>query len=156
MTLTQLADKHQKELNQARPLLFKVAPLTATICWIYVFINILLFFSFFFYHRPIIKLLIVNNVLTFQFWGVLFLAVASFGLYSLLTNHWNRIRRALLAGIVVKMAWLTTLIIFTAHNFRQGIFITILWGFFAAIQAATYIFFLPEITAGRDNEQQSK
>lgn len=147
-------NKKTKELlDKARPSLFKVAPLSATICWIFVIINMFVFYSLFFAYRPTVTLFLVNNFLNFQVWGLAFLVLGFIGAYTLIKNQWNNVRKTLLVGIIVKMAWEITLILRIFKD-KNTILTAVLWGFFAAIQCATYIFFLPEITDGRDNEQQ--
>lgn len=145
--------KTQKDLAKARPSLFKVAPLTATICWIFAAINVFVAYSLWFAYRPTVKLFLVNNFFNFQVWAIAFLVLAFIGTYNLLKNHWNGVRKTLLAGIIVKVAWEITLILRIFQN-KNTILLAVLWGFFALVQVATYIFFLPEITEGRDNEQQ--
>lgn len=140
-------------LDKARPKLFRIAPLTAVICWMFAIINVFVFYSLFFAYRPTVSLFLVNNFLNFQVWGLAFLALSIIGIYNLLKNNWNGIRKTLLAGILIKIAWEITLLLRIFQN-KNTILLAVLWGFFAAIQCATYIFFLPEITSGRDNEQQ--
>lgn len=142
-----------KDLAKARPSLFKIAPLTATICWLFALINVFLFYSLFFTYRPTTHLFLVNNFLNFQVWGIAFLVLGIIGVYNLIKNYWNGVRRTLLVGVIVKMAWEITLVLRVFQN-KNTILLTVLWGFFALVQMATYVFFLPEITEGRDNEQQ--
>lgn len=144
---------HKKQLNAARPSLFKIAPLTATICWLFVFINIFVGYALFFAYRPTVSLFLVNNFLNFQVWGLAFWLLTVIGAYCLVRNNWNGIRATLLAGIIIKGAWEITLVLRIFQN-KNTVLLAILWGFFAAIQCATYVYFLPEITEGKDNEQQ--
>jgi hypothetical protein len=140
-------------LNRARPSLFKVAPLTATICWLFAVINVFVFYSLYYAYRPTVALFLVNNFLNFQVWGLAFLSLAFIGAYNLIKNNWNATKKTLLVGLVIKIAWEITLVLRVFQD-KATILTAVLWGFFAAIQCATYIFFLPEITSGRDNEQQ--
>lgn len=135
----------EKELQKARPSLRTVTPLAHAVLQIYAYFNILLGISFLFaldqskIQNP---LLIVNDVLSYKFWGVVFIGIGILKLYSLYTNNWNLSRKSLLVGVSIKAAWTLALVV---RSFTESgtWFITLIWLALAAVQISTFIFFLP-------------
>lgn len=138
------ASIHTK-LQSARPPLKLIAPLTYHICLGFVWVNIILGLGLFFLldsSRLSSPLLLINNVLTFDVWGALFIGLAAFITYGLIKNNWELIKVSMLMGLTVKITWLTMLIIRVFEN-PSTILLVSIWLFFAYIQAITYIYFLP-------------
>lgn len=135
----------EKELQKARPSLRTVTPLAHAVLQIYAYFNILLGLSFIFaldqakIENP---LLIVNEVLNYKFWGYVFIGIGTLKLYALYSNNWNLARKSLLVGVSIKAAWALALIV---RSFTESgtWFITLIWLALAAVQIATFIFFLP-------------
>lgn len=144
-----------KDLAKARPSLFRIAPLTATICWLFAVVNFFVFYCLFFVFRPKVPLLFVTNFFNFQVWGLAFLIIGLIGGWTLIRNNWNATRKTLMAGVIVKSAWEITLIYRVFYD-KQTMLTAIMWGFLTFVQVATYVFFMPEVTEGRDSEQQSR
>lgn len=132
----------RSKLLEARPKLSAVAPLTHAICWGYVVINLLLGTGMYFLYETSIPLS-VANVLSYQAWGVLFGSLGVLGAWGLLRNNWKLTKRLLIWGLALKAIWAIALII-RCIAAPQTILITAVWLFFAYIQAATYIYFLPK------------
>lgn len=142
-------NKVMREIMHARPKLRIVSPISFWIILILAFFNLALGTTFLFgldINRFSNSLLIVNSILTFQFWGVVFIAIGLVKLYSLWKNNWELARTSLIIGVSVKAAWMVglTIRIFVSPG---TFFVDLLWITVALIQMSTYIFFLPPSAA---------
>lgn len=141
---------HQK-IKQARPPLYTIAPLTFSICWGYAIVNLLLGVGLFLLYKPAVPIA-VANILSYQWWGITFFTIGAISVWSLTRNEWHTTRNLLLIGLIAKSIWAIALVI-RCFVEPQTIIITIVWLFFAYIQAVTYIYFTPKIngesTGGR-------
>jgi hypothetical protein len=131
-----------KRLKQARPSLFKVAPLVYCICWGFAIVNLLIALGMatFVATKPIA----IAQLLTYRQWGAVFGLLAIVGAYSLSSNNWKLARNVMLAGLAVKAVWLVALIA-RAFIVPSTLLITAVWLFIAYVQALTYVYFLPKI-----------
>lgn len=135
----------EKELKKARPSLRTVTPLAHAVLQIYAYFNILIGISFLFaidQSKITNPLLIVNEITNYKFWGMVFIGIGVLKLYSLYTNNWNLSRKSLLVGVSIKAAWTLALIVRSLSESGTW-FITLIWLALAAVQIATFIFFLP-------------
>lgn len=132
-----------KKIREIRPRLKEVSPLAASILLGYGVINILLGIGMLFYVNPSPEAVfaIVNSVVTFQVWGVVFILLGLAKLYGYFRNDWNFMKGLLVAGLSVKAAWAIALFI----RFLDGgsILLLVIWLFFAYVQLVTYIHFIP-------------
>lgn len=134
-----------KEIKDARPSLRIVSPLAYWIILIFGVFNILLGTTLYLaldQKRFTASLIIVNDVFTFQFWGLLFVTIGLLKLFSLYRNNWKLARNTLLMGISVKAAWAIVLTIRTFVS-PGTLFLDFIWVALALIQITTYIFFMP-------------
>lgn len=135
----------KKQLQEARPRLKMVSPLVHWIISIYAYFNIIFGLSLLFavdQSKISASLLIVNNILSYKFWGIVFIAVGILKLFALKTNNWDLSRRSLLVGVSIKAAWAVALVIRSLTS--PGTFlVSIIWVALAAIQMVTFIFFMP-------------
>jgi hypothetical protein len=146
----------QKQIQQARPRLRQVTPLVHWIITVYAYFNILLGISLFLavdQSKITASLIIVNDIFSYKFWGIVFIAIGILKLFALKTNNWDLSRKSLLVGVSIKAAWALALII---RSFTSpGTFlVTIIWFALAAIQIITFIFFMPPSIA--TNKQGKK
>lgn len=135
----------QKQLRNARPRLKVVSPLAHAVVMIFGIINILLGVSLFFaidQSKIPTSLIIVNEVFNYHFWGIIFIVLGSIKLISLKLNNWNLSRKSLLLGVAVKAAWALALVVRALASPGTWL-IAILWIALAAIQIATFIYFMP-------------
>ena len=135
----------QRQLRHARPSLKLVSPLAHAVVLIFGLFNLFLGISLIFaidQDRITSPLIIVNDVFNFRFWGIVFILLGSFKLASLKWNSWTASRRSLLLGVAVKSAWAFALIIRSTTNSGTWL-ITLMWVALAAIQIATFIYFMP-------------
>lgn len=134
-----------KELHKARPKLRTVTPLAHAVLLVYAFFNIFLGVSLFVtidQSRITSPLLIVNDVFSYKFWGVLFVVLGLFKLFALKTNNWDLSRKSLLVGVAIKAAWALALVVRSTANAGTWL-ITLMWLALAAVQIVTFIFFMP-------------
>lgn len=135
----------EKQIQHARPKLRVVSPISHWIVMIMAFFNIILGISLWFLvdeSRVSASLLIVNDLFTFKFWGVVFILIGIVKLYALLTNNWNLARKSLFLGVSVKAAWMVALIIRILIS-PGTILVSLLWATIALLQIGGYIWFLP-------------
>ena len=138
--------KHQ--LQEARPKLKIVSPLAYWVVLVMGWFNIILGATFIIgidATRFTAPLLIVNEVLTFDFWGVVFILIGIIKLYSLKVNNWKLSRSTLFLGVSVKAAWMIAL---TIRSFISPgtLLLNILWVTVALLQIGAYIWFMPPST----------
>lgn len=147
------------ELNELRHRLYKVSPLVFAITGIYIGMNIVIgiaMITAFDQSRVVASLLIVNQLLTYKFWGCVFLALAAFQGWSLYKNNWKYIKLSLLSGVVVKTFWAVGLCLRAVVE-NGTLLIALPWITLALIQIATVVFFLPPVYDFRevDNEDDN-
>lgn len=135
----------EKEIQKARPSLKMVTPLAHAIILVFAVFNILFGLSLFFaidQTKITASLLIVNNVFSYKFWGVVFILIGLLKLFALKTNNWDLSRKSLIVGVAIKAAWAVALVV---RSFTSpGTFlVSIIWVALAAIQISTFIFFMP-------------
>lgn len=135
----------EKQLQHARPRLKLVSPLAHWTVLVMAWFNILLGSAMLLVldHRIFSSpLLIVNDVFTFQFWGILFLGLGLLKLWSLKINDWRLSRNTLLLGVAVKAAWMVALT-FRSVIEPQTLFINLCWITIALLQMGAYVYFMP-------------
>jgi hypothetical protein len=135
----------QHELAKARPTLRQVSPLSHYFVLIMAVFNIVLGLTLIYgidKSRLSASLIIVNNIFSYHFWGVVFITIGIIKLFALKTNNWGLSRKSLLLGVSVKAAWAVALT-FRIFISPGTVFITACWLCIAALQMACYIFFMP-------------
>jgi hypothetical protein len=138
-------DTLQKQLHKARPKLKMVSPMAYWTVMVMAIFNLLLGASLFLLvdeTRLSASLIIVNDFLTYKFWGAVFIAIGFIKVYSLLSNDWNLARKSLIIGVAVKAAWSVALIVRVLVS-PGTFFLTLLWVTVAMLQMGAYIWFLP-------------
>ncbi len=146
----------EKQIQKARPLLKTVTPLAHWIITIFAYFNIFLGISLFFavdQSKITASLIIVNDIFSYKFWGIVFIAIGILKLFALKTNNWDLSRKSLLVGVSIKAAWALALVIRSLTS-PGTLLVTIIWFALAAIQIVTFIFFMPPGIA--TNKQEKK
>jgi hypothetical protein len=139
----------EHQIKKARPTLRQVSPLSHWVVLIMGVFNIVLGLTLLFNidkNRLSASLIIVNNILTYEFWGIVFISIGLIKLYALISNNWNLSRKTLILGVSVKAMWSVALI-FRIFISPGTLFITSTWLCIAALQMACYIFFMPPNTS---------
>jgi hypothetical protein len=139
-------------ISKARPRLILASPLTAFICWGYAGINLMLGTGIFFFYAPTGRLTVVDWV-PVDVWGLIFFGMGLAGLYGLVRNSWDLIRRMQLMGLVVKAWWAIALVLRCIEDPRT-VLITTVWLFFAYVQFGAYMFFLPNSLSDHDGRKR--
>lgn len=145
-----MTDKFKKQIQKARPSLKTVSPLAHWTMMVMAVFNLLLGAALFFSLDSIRfneSLLIVNNLLTFKFWGLVFFIIGLLKLYSLKTNNWELARHTLIVGVAIKATWAVALTI-RAFVSPGTFFVDLIWVTLAALQMGAYIHFLPPQLVG--------
>lgn len=135
----------KRQIREARPKLKMVSPLAHWTVTIMAVFNLLLGLSLFVLvdqTRLSAPLLIVNSLLTYKFWGAVFIGVGLLKLYSLWSNRWELARASLFLGVTIKAAWAVALIIRVLVS-PGTFFLTLLWVTVALLQMGAYVWFLP-------------
>ena len=145
----------ERKIREVRPKLRRIRPLPYWIIVIYALFNLILGFSLFIafdQQRLSASLLIVNEVLTYRVWGVVFMGLGILKLFSLFTNNWELSRRTLLVGVVIKAAWAIAL---TVRSFVSPgtLILNLMWVSLALIQVVTFIFFVPPVHKEQKNDK---
>jgi hypothetical protein len=130
------------QIKSVRPSLYAVAPLTYCICWGYAVANVLLGAGIFFLYETTVPLA-VANIFSYQVWGIIFMSLGFSKAFGLLTNNWQLVKQLQFGGLMVKSIWAIALVI-RCFSAPPTIVITVIWLFFAFIQAVTYIYFIPK------------
>ena len=143
-----MSHKLDTQIQHARPSLRSVSPLPFWVVLIMAIFNIFLGASFLFSvdaERVSAPLLIVNEIFTYQFWGIVFILIGLLKLWALKTNNWALTRSSLLVGVSVKAAWTVAL---TIRSFISPgtLLLNILWVTIALLQIGAYIWFMPPST----------
>ena len=136
------------ELAKARPNLRTVSPLAYYIVLIMAVFNIALGFTLMFAidrHRLSASLIIVNELLSYTFWGIVFIFIGILKVWALASNNWSLARKTLLIGVSIKAMWAIALI-FRIFITPGTVFITLCWLCIAALQMSCYVFFMPPNT----------
>lgn len=148
----------EKQLQAARPRLAVASPLAFWIVMIFGVFNILLGLSFVFaldQGRFTASLLIVNNIFSYDRWGMIFIVLGVVKLFSLYTNNWNLSRNSLFIGVAIKAGWAIALIIriFVSPG---TLFVMLVWVTLAAVQICTFIFFMPPSIGSYKQRKQDR
>lgn len=139
--------KRLDHLNEYTPRLRGLAPLTFWSTLVFASLNFLIGISLFFEldaNRVSASLLIVNDILSYQFWGVVFFALGVGKYYALYANKWNLTKKLMLGGVAVKAGWTIALVV-RAMISPGTILVALLWLALAVIQVFIVIFFVPSL-----------
>lgn len=117
----------------------KIPPLTASLCWGFAVVNIMLGIGIALLYETTVPLAIAN-VLTYQVWGLIFIALGVVGAFALYTGRVKLIKNIQLLSVLVKAIWLAALAI-RCIFYPQTIIITLVWAFFVYVQIMVYIHF---------------
>lgn len=144
----------EQKLRRARPRLSEVAPLTNAIVLSFIVGNAIIGIGLWLMPPPMFcgcHLAVVNNIFSFKFYGALFGLLSLALLYGWAINDWRWLRRALLAGVLLKALWTFALIF--ALNTAANLSILGTWLTLTAIQIAAYVYFVPVPGANNDGKQ---
>lgn len=142
-----------KKIRQARPRLRDVAPLTTAIVVGYAFMNTTLGVLLFLTQARTRNLVVVNDVLTYQFWGTCFVILGLAMFIALKMNVWSVIKKTLIVGVFLKSWWLFALIVRLLSGHQENALLLCIWLFLTYIQVVTYIHFIPSSGVGKTKKE---
>ena len=140
-----MSETLKQKIREARPSLRAISPMSFWFIALMGAFNILLGISLFLTLdelRISAPLIIVNELLTYKLWGVVFITLGFVKLLTLRANNWKWARRSLILGVSLKATWMVALII-RALTSPGTVFLGLLWATVALTQIICYIFFLP-------------
>lgn len=129
-------------IRKARPKLSVVSPLATRLIGGFGVFNVLLGLVLY-QLRVGSTLILINNIFSFQFWGVIYALIGIAHLVSLKVNSWKGARYSLFAGVAIKSLFLAALVIQTLEHGAANLSILVIWAFLAYVQAMVYVFFSP-------------
>lgn len=137
-----MAESIDKKIEKARPRLSIVAPLTHAIIVCFIFGNILIGYGLFTTHvgETARRVPIVNDYLTFEVYGVMFMSLTVLMAYGLFKNNWALLRKSLIFGVLLKSVWTVALVFAVLRG--GSIAILGAWATLLALQMVTYIYFV--------------
>lgn len=83
---------------------------------------------------------IINDIFTYQFWGLLFLANGLVQLYTLVRHNDKIIRVSLVSGMVLQTFWMVALAVRQFESFDSNIFLLIFFGIILYIKFGVYLY----------------
>lgn len=83
---------------------------------------------------------IINDIFTYQFWGLLFLANGLIQLYTLVRHNDKLIRISLLSGMILQTFWMVALAVRQFESFDSNIFLLIFFGIILYIKFGVYLY----------------
>lgn len=139
----------ESKLQEIRPPLASVAPLTAKIVVGFAVANLILGVTLFNQEGgQVSRLAIVDSTFPLWFHAGVFFVLGLFMLYAYIKNDWKLIKHSLVVGIFVKMTWMFSLIFLLSSGGNPTILVA--WAFFTYIQVVTYLYFTPKLAQGDD------
>lgn len=133
----------KQQIRQARPKLRLVSPLAASIVVGFGIMNIVLGFGLATQRVRTVDLMVINEIMTYGVWGVVFMAVGLISLIAYARNNWKVMRIMLVFGVFLKLWWLAALTLRLVAGHYDNILFICLWGMLAFVQIVTYIHFMP-------------
>lgn len=83
---------------------------------------------------------IINEVFTYQFWGVLFFLSGLLQLYALIKHNNRLIRISLMMGVILQTFWMIALVVRQVESFDSNIFLLIFFGIILYIKFGVYLY----------------
>lgn len=148
--------KKLDHLNENTPRLRSLAPLSFWIVFVFATLNLLIGISLYTTAdtgRLSAPLIIVNDILSYKLWGVLFVLLGIGKYASLYYNKWDLTKKLMLGGVVMKSAWSIALIIRVFVS-PGSILVALLWFALMAIQIFTVIYFVPTLVMRRETDSE--
>lgn len=131
-------------IKEARPRLILVSPLAAKIIIIFAVINVLLGLSLATTQATLTTpLAVAPSPGFYQLWGLLFGLLGLVMFWAYRRNSWRIMRHTMVVGMAFKFAWAIALVVRYVSGEFTNPFVLIVWVGLAAIQAVTYVHFMP-------------
>lgn len=128
----------RQQINQARPPLRAVAPLTSGIVLTFGLANLVMGSGMWWLQAPS---LLITSLTPWKLWAVIYFIMGLVMLYGHWRNDWGLMRGAMIVGVLVKLLWWVGVVL--SLQSPGGVVIFGLWTSFMVIQILTYVFFIP-------------
>ena len=83
---------------------------------------------------------IINDVLTYQFWGILFFLNGLVQLYTLVRHNDRLIRISLMSGMILQTFWMIALAVRQIESFDSNIFLLIFFRIILYVKFGVYLY----------------
>lgn len=143
-----MSSEIEKKIASVRPSLKQFSPLIYRATLGFAVFNFLLGAAMLFYQVSTNDFFIVNEVLSFQFWGTMFGLAGLFQTVALVKNDREWIRASLITGVFLKLWWVLALGLRQLIDLDSNMFLLIMFTFILYIQLCIYFYF-DEITIQR-------
>lgn len=140
----------KQQIRQARPKLKDISPLAASIVVGFGIMNMILGFGLFTSRVRTVDLMVINNITTYEVWGVVFALAGMISLLAYKANSWKWMRLMLVFGVFLKTWWLAALAIRLIAGHYDNILFISLWGMLAFVQIMTYVHLIPGAKKGKN------
>ena len=128
-------------INKKLPKLIHVSRPTAWQVLIFAIFNVVLGISMLTSKAKTLELLIVNDLMTLQFWGYVYLVLGSLLFIGFFANSWNLMRFTNVAALFVKLFWVIGLTARQIETPDSNLFLIIMFSALAAQQINLVLFF---------------
>lgn len=115
-------------------------PLISYIMKGFVAFNIILGIGLFSNVARTAQFFIINEIFTYQFWGVLFFINGLVQLYTLIRHNDKLIRISLMSGMVLQTFWMVALAVRQFESFDSNIFLLTFFGLILYIKFGVYLY----------------
>lgn len=136
-----------KTLSKIRPKLRHVAPMAFWFSAGFAVFNILIGIGLL--NAKILITLKIAGIIPLKLWGLIFLVLGVFMVYSLVINRWQLTKNLNMVGIGVKLAWWLELLSELISGTSKTPFLMIIWTLLLFFQFIVYIYFTPELENDR-------
>jgi len=115
-------------------------PLISYIMKGFVAFNIILGIGLFSNVARTTQFFIINEIFTYQFWGVLFFVNGLIQLYTLIQHNNQLIHISLMSGMILQTFWMIALAVRQIESFDSNIFLLIFFSIILYIKFGVYLY----------------
>lgn len=133
-----------QKIKQVRPKLRVIAPMSAAGVAGFAIFNCVLGVALAFEQARTVEFFIVNEFLSYQVWGGMFVALGLYMGMSLITNGWRNMKWSLLFAIFLKLWWFMALVVRDFIHDGDNLMLIIMWSFITYLQIVLYVNFIPK------------
>ena len=138
-------------VNKNLPKLIHVSRPVAWQTLTFAVFNLLLGAALFTAQARALDFFIINDVMTPQFWGVVFFSIGLAKLFGYFTNNWTIMRYANIPALFTKLFWLIALVARQIETPSTNIFLILMFTALASLQIALYLHFPTNKEARRES-----
>lgn len=133
-----------QKIKQVRPKLRVISPISAAGMAGFAIFNCMLGIALAFEQARTVDFFIVNDFLSYQVWGGMFVALGLCMGASLLLNSWRNMKWSLLVAIFIKLWWFMALVVRDFIHDGDNLMLIIMWSFITYLQIVLYVNFIPK------------